>query len=144
MAANTSPIFILTPNMQWAKLFASGSTDKNHLASGSLGTDVMVAYSASVEGSRIDEVRIISLGTNNPTVVRLFVNNGQDNNVLTNNSLIEERLIAGTTKTENTEIPFEQIVFTNGLNLAPSHRLLAATSVSQSDGLHITAMGGDY
>lgn len=71
MAANTSPIFILSPNMQWAKLFASGSTDKNHLASGSLGTDVMVAYSASVNGSRIDEVRIVSLGTNNATVVRL-------------------------------------------------------------------------
>jgi len=144
MAANTSPIFILSPNMQWAKLFASSLPTGSHNACGTLGADVMVAYSASANGSRIDEVRIISLGTNDPTVVRLFVNNGQDNTIPTNNSLIEETLMAGTTISENTEKPLEQIVFTNGLNLAPSHRLLAVTSVSQSAGLHITAMGGDY
>lgn len=144
MAANTSPIFILTPNIQWAKLDSAPPSGSSHIASGSLGTEVKVVYSASLNGSRIDEVRVISLGTNNPTVVRLFVNNGQDNNTITNNSLIEEVLIAGSTQTEVSALPLEQILFTNGFNLAPSYRLLAVTSVSQSDGLHITALGGDY
>ena len=144
MAANTSPIFILSPNMQWAKLFVSSLPTGSHNACGTLGTDIMVAYSASANGSRVDEVRIISLGTNDPTIVRLFVNNGQDNTIPTNNSLVEETLMAGTTISENTVKPVEQIVFTNGLNLGPSYRLLAVTSVSQSDGLHVTAMGGDY
>ena len=58
--------------------------------------------------------------------------------------MIDEVLIAGTAISENTNRPVEQIVYTNGLNLAPSFRLLAVTSVSQSAGLHITAFGGDY
>jgi hypothetical protein len=141
---NTNPIFIGTPNVQWAKLFASSLPTGSHNACGTLGTDIMVAYSASANGSRIDEVKIVSLGTNNPTIVRLFVNNGLDNTIPTNNSLIDEVLIAGTTISENTNRPVEQIFYTNGLNLGASHRLLAVTSVSQSAGLHITAFGGDY
>jgi len=144
MAANTSPIFIRTPNIQWTKLDYAPPSGSSHIASGSLGTEVKVVYSSSLNGSRIDEVRIISVGTNDATVVRLFINNGQDNNVITNNSLIEEVLIAGSTMTEFAALPLEQILYTNGLNLAPSHRLLAVTSVSQSDGLHISALGGDY
>ena len=144
MAANTSPIFIAKPNIQWAKLSASGSPTVSHTANGVLGTDVMVVYSASLNGSRIDEVKIISLGTNPATVVRLFINNGLDNTVITNNTLIDEIDIAGTTISEVVSKPVTRIVYTNGLNLAPSQRLLAVTSVSQSDGLHITAFGGDY
>lgn len=144
MAANTSPIFILTPNMQWAKLDYAPPSGSSHIASGSLGTEVKVVYSASLNGSRIDELRILSLGTNPATVVRLFVNNGSDNNTIINNSLFDEITIAGTSMTEAVANVVNDIVYTNGLNLAPSHRLLAVTSVSQSDGLHITAFGGDY
>ena len=144
MAANTSPIFIWTPNIQWAKLDYAPPSGSSHIASGSLGTEVKVVYSASLNGSRIDEVKIVSLGTNDPTVVRLFINNGLDNNTITNNSLFDEIEIAGTTMSEISAKPVTEVVYTNGLNLAPSHRLLAVTSVSQSDGLHITAFGGDY
>ena len=56
MAANTSPIFIAKPNIQWAKLSAAGSPTVSHTANGVLGTDVMVVYSASLNGSRIDEI----------------------------------------------------------------------------------------
>lgn len=144
MAANTSPIFIRTPNIQWAKLDYAPPSSSSHIASGSLGTEIKVVYSASLNGSRIDELRILSLGTNPATVVRLFINNGQDNNIITNNVLIDEITIASTTITEGIATPVNHIVYTNGLNLAPSYRLLALTSVSQSHGLHISAFGGDY
>jgi len=142
--ANTNPIFIGTPNVQWAKLFASSLPTGSHNACGTLGTDVMVAYSASSAGSRIDEIKVVSLGTNNATVVRLFINNGQDNTVPANNSLFYELAVAGSSISEPTPQAINEIVFTNGLNLGASFRLLAVTSVSQSAGLHITAFGGDY
>lgn len=143
MAQNTQPIFVLTPNISWAKL-QTAPPSGSHLGSGSLGTDIMTAFTAGPSGSRVDEVRILSLGANPTSLVRLYINNGSDNNTLTNNTLFEEVELAATSVSEINAEPVNSSLYSNGLVLPAAYKILANVSVTQTDGLHITVFGGDY
>ena len=143
MAQNTQPIFVLTPNISYAQLDTpppSGS----HQGSGSLGTDIQTIFTAGDSGSRVDEIRVLPLGANPTSVVRFYINNGSDNNVLTNNTLFDEMEISSTSKSEILGAPVNSNVYSNGIIIPAAYRILANVSVTQTDGLHVTTFGGDY
>ena len=47
-----------------------------------------VFFTAGVNGARVDEIQAIHLGTNVATALRIFINNGSDPTVATNNFFV--------------------------------------------------------
>ena len=76
MAANTNPIFPVRPNIGSVGItianFAKGGT----VAFGGTGASFTTVYTAGAEGSRIDQIKVRSMGVNTAGVLRLFVNPG--------------------------------------------------------------------
>lgn len=72
MAANTSPIFPITPKIMSAGItianFAKGGT----VAFGGTGASFITVFSAGGYGSRIDQIKVRSMGLNGAGVLRLF------------------------------------------------------------------------
>ena len=81
MAANTSPIFVGTPN---TGIYA-GITAANTATDGT-GT-VYTVFTAGANGSYVRRLLIKPLGTNVATVMRVFVNNGSSQGTAANNVL---------------------------------------------------------
>jgi len=72
MPANTSPIFPISPKVSSAGItianFAKGGT----VAFGATGASFSVVYTAGGFGSRIDQIKVRSLGLNTAGTLRLF------------------------------------------------------------------------
>lgn len=146
MAANTIPIFPITPNVSWTSSIATANTAKD-----GTGT-AAVAFTAGTEGSKIDQIKVRALGTNIATVLRLFINNGASAETATNNTLIHEVTIAATTLAEDSALADNDILIVKdtGVNVSPipylpgGYKILATVGTTIAAGLQVTVHGGDY
>ena len=136
MAANTIPIFPLTPKISWGTSLATANTAKD-----GTGTVVLLA-TAGANGSRVDFLRVRALGTNVATALRIFVNNGADPTVAANNVLFTEATIAATTLSEVAALAETQIAM--DLALPAGYRLYATIGTTVAAGLMVSAVFGDY
>lgn len=137
MAANTSPIFGLTPVVSW------GTVSTANTAKDGTGT-VVTIFTAGADGARVDKIRYKAMGTNVATVLRIFVNNGSANSTATNNTMIREATIAATTLSEVAELVNGEIDFPEGLILPNGYKLNITIGTSISAGLHVSAYGGSF
>jgi hypothetical protein len=144
MAANTIPIFPLTPKVSWGTV-ATANTAKD-------GTGTMVTvFTAGAEGSRIDQIKARALGTNTATVLRFFINNGSDNETPANNTLVHEITVASTTLSEVAALADNDIIIAKGADWFPAilylpagYKINVAVGTTIAAGLHVTCFGGDY
>lgn len=139
MPANTSPIFTLTPEIQWADAMTAANTTKD-LTSGT----IYLVFTAGTNGSYVQRIRFRTLGTNSAaTVARVWINNGNTTATASNNNLFDEISLPTTTLTEtaaqaNYELP---------LNFAlPSNYRIYVTlgTAPNAAGWDATIIGGDY
>lgn len=145
MAANTQPIFPLTPKVAWATITAA------NIAKDGTG-NVATVFTAGADGSRIDQIKVRPLGTNVATVMRFFVNNGNANTTASNNSLIHETTIAASTVSEVAALADYNITIAVNTSetippipyLPPNHRINVTIGTTVSAGLQVTVHGGDY
>ncbi|MFA5392672.1 MAG: hypothetical protein WC306_03285 [Candidatus Paceibacterota bacterium] len=145
MSLNTTPVFISIPKVQWTMVSASNATPSvNFNGTGVLGTDIQTVFSASVSGSRVDSITIMPLGTNVQTVLTLFVNNGADNTVSTNNASFYKVTMPSTAISNNASLDRIEVQFPNGLNLPPIYRILVSLGTTVATGFDVTAYGGDF
>ena len=135
MPANLSPIFPLTPVISWGKVTTANT------AKDGTGTVVPV-FTAGVNGARLDYLKVRALGTNVATVLRVFVNNGADKTVDTNNSLIYEQTIAATTLSETAQL-LDNLV-TLDLSLPAGYVVNVTIGTTVAAGLQVTGVGGNY
>ena len=135
MPANTTPIFPLTPKVSFAKLLTANT------AKDGTGT-VASVFTAGANGARVDYLKVRALGTNVATVLRVFINNGSDPTVATNNTLFIEQTIAATTLSEVAALA-DNIV-TLDLSLPAGYVLTCTIGTTVAAGLMVTAVGGDY
>ncbi|URN83480.1 hypothetical protein [Acetobacterium wieringae] len=144
MAANTTPIFPLTPKISWGKVLTANITKD--------GTGTMVpVFTAGVNGSKIDQIKVRALGTNVATVLRFFINNGSDNATAANNTLIHEVTISATTLSEVAALADNDILITKGVEvmvpipyLPPGYKINVAVGTTIAAGLQVTVHGADY
>jgi hypothetical protein len=118
------------------------AANTSKVGGGTLGTDILSCFTAQVDGAYLYRVRFMPLGTNIATVARVFLNNGGDNTVAANNSLIDNITLPAITNTETAgQAPFEL-----PLNMAidPSFRILIAIATAVANGWMPTVFGGDY
>ena len=145
MSANTVPIFPDKSNISWATL-----TTANTAMDGTGLTQV--AFVAGAEGSRIDQIKVRSLGTNDATVLRIFINNGQDLSVASNNSLVHEVGMLATTAIQTDALADCIVLITEGnadpicpIPYLPSnYKLLVTIGTSAVSGIQVTVFGADY
>lgn len=139
MAANTAPIFTLTPNAATSTIAAANTARDG---SGSLVT----AFTAGANGSRVDFIVFTSsqpvVGANSARVQRVF---------LTDTSGLNPRLISevalNTVTSSNTAVgATATITFTNGLVIKSGQLIKVSQSVyaSTTDGTDVLVRGGDY
>ncbi len=115
MAANTNPIFVLTPNALPAHLSAANT--------GRDGTGTLVnVVSAGANGTRIEGIRVQASGTTTAGVIRLFITDAAG----ANGRLFMEILVAAITPSTTVEAFSAERVFTRPLFLASGQILKAA------------------
>lgn len=137
MAANTSPIFPLTPNIGFVSI-----TSANTALDGTGSPDTI--FTAGTNGARVDEIRLSHLGTNVATVCRIFINNGSTTATATNNSLWREIAMAANSLSQTAVSVQGTVVPTNGLVLPAGYKLTATIGTAVSAGIKVLALGGNY
>src|ERR1700675_5094698 len=77
MAQNTSPIFSLVPNVSAAQLVNGTTASARSDGVGTIGTDLLKAFTAGANGSFISRARISAYATTptteTATIIRLFL-----------------------------------------------------------------------
>ena len=139
MPANTSPIFTLSPDIQWAISATTANTTKDL----SSGTTYQV-FSAGTNGGYVQRIRFRTLGTNlAASVGRVWLNNGSSTLVAANNVLWDEITLPATTISEVAA----QSTYELPLNFAlpPSYRIFVTLGTApNAAGWSITVIGGEY
>lgn len=135
MTANLQPIYPALPKVGSGKVLAANT------AVDGTGTLVSV-FTAGANGAIVDSISIVHLGTNVVTVLRIFVKDG------VNYDLVYEKTIATNTISEVAESVFYDILF-NGtdrkrLTLPPNAQLVACVGTVIAAGIQCTCFGGDY
>lgn len=137
MAANTTPIFLKQPNVQYSSTGLNANT-----AFDGTGTVTTVFTADATNGSKIEDVFLWHLGTNVATVVRFFVNNGSTNATASNNALIQEVAMAANTASQTgASTP---MVWRANLVLKPGYKLNVTIGTAIASGIMVSAVGGDY
>jgi hypothetical protein len=145
MSANLDPIYPVAPKIQWGTVTASNT------AKDGSGT-VVTVFTAGANGSKIDQIKVRALGTNVATVLRFFINNGSDNTVAANNTLIHEITIAATTLSEVAALADNDItILKNTVETIPpipylpaGYKINCTIGTTVAAGLQITVHGADY
>lgn len=136
MAANTSPIYVLTPRVDWNTVIATQNTAKD-----GTGT-VVTVFTAGVDGSYVSFLKMRSIGTNIPSVVRIFINNGSTNATAANNALFAEATLPATTLSEVAAQP--DILIPLGFGLPAGYKINITVGTTVAAGYIPTVVGGDY
>lgn len=138
MAANTVPIFPLTPAI--GGIGASALQTANTAKDGT-GT-VTTVMTAGANGSRVDYLRVRATGTNVATVLRVFINNGSTNTNAANNVLFTEATIAATTLSEVAALAETTIQL--DLPLPAGYKILCTIGTTVAATLVVSAVYADY
>ena len=136
MPANTTPIFVLTPKIQFTGNITAANTAVD-------GTGVVnLAFTAGTFGSSLERLVFRSKGTNVQTKAYIFINNGSDPTVAANNTLFSEIGLAATTVSQTSALPQFETYF--GITLQPSYRVYVTLGTAVAAGYQVTAIGGDF
>lgn len=145
MAGNASPIFARIGKVGLGLI--EGSTIGANLGS-NLSTNAALIFTAdSTNGSIVNEVRVkYGPGTSTAaTAFRVWVNNGSDNSVLTNNALIAEITIPVITSSQSAAtVDYVVPMPRGGFVLPPGYRMYATIGTYSTGSFQIVAIGGDY
>lgn len=137
MAANTTPIFVKQPNIQWITTGVNANT-----AFDGTGTVATVFTADATNGSKVEQITFTHMGTNIATVVRIFVNNGSTNATAANNALVYELTMAANTASQTAASV--QVVAPLNLYLKPGYKINVTIGTAIASGIMVCAQGGDY
>jgi hypothetical protein len=135
MAGNVQPIFPDAPKVNGGSLTAA------NVAKDGTGT-VVTLFTAGVDGAFIQEVHAIPLGTNTASVLRLFLNNGSDPTVATNNILWRELSLPASSASEVAEKTPASLTINRAI--PAGYRITATIGTTVAAGWTVSVLGGDY
>jgi hypothetical protein len=149
MAANTTPIYSKVGDIQWGAADgdggAAGPLKTANTAKDGTGTVLTIFTADADNGGRVDRISARSVGTNVATVLRVFVNNGETNATVANNTLITELTLPATNLSEVAQFTDQTISGTPfPLVLPPGYKLLVTLGTTVAGGYSVTAYGGKY
>lgn len=139
--ANNQPIFTSVGDVQWTTTPMNVANTTTDLTSGT----IYLAFTAdTTNGGYVQRIRFRTLGNNsNPTVARVWINNGGATGTAANNTLFDEITLPTTTASQvaaqaNYELPLN-------FALPPGDRIYVTLgSLPTSAGWQATVIGGKY
>ena len=150
MAANTSPIWTLTPNVGFADITTTVA-NVNTTAPGTIGTNCFLAFTSGVDGSYLQKIRFSFISTTSvissvATTLQVYlstINTGATSSA--NTDLIAQVQAATQTVSVVTTAPYV-IEFPFNYAIPANRYLLVTQSVAQNTNANWQAMviGGNY
>jgi hypothetical protein len=137
MPANTSPIFTISPDIQWVDAITAANTTKD-LTSGT----IYLAFTAGANGSFVQRIRFRTLGTNVASVARVWINNGSTTGTAANNTLWDEISLPATTVIETAAQSNYELPLNFALPIGYTIYVTLGTAVAA--GWDAIVIGGDY
>jgi len=134
MAANTSPIFALTPETAFVTVTAA-TTDRT----GATTTNLAELLTAATDGTKITQIGAKAAGTNTATAVLIFITDTAGANPKLYDEIGLEPITASTTVTSQ-----RQVTAYSDLQLKAGQKVQVGITVAQTDGVNIFAIKGDY
>lgn len=141
MAANTQPIFPVSPNVSGGKVITADTSYETPT------TNPVTVFTAGTNGSRIDAIKARALGTNIDTVLRLFVHDGASAYYLA----YEIQLAASTAAADDITGTDVDLLRDTGYEAMPvipylpaSYEIIATVGTTVATGWMVTVFGGDY
>ena len=135
MPVNTQPIFPVVPNVGYGKVLAANTNLDG------TGT-IVTCFTAGVNGSIVDSLTVVHLGTNVASVLRLFVKDGANYTLF-----FEETIAANTISQIAKSVPYEYLfdgVNRKRLTLEAGQTIVASVGTVLAAGVQLTLIGGDY
>ena len=140
MAANTEPIFTITPNIGQA--ISTGTANTASDGSGSMAT----LFTAGINGSRIERITYQNAqnapAASSAMLIKIFLTNTSGENP----RLLSEIAVPAATRTASAVGASGTLLFTNGLVIPSGTLVKVAQSVYAGDNdlMHFTAEGGNF
>lgn len=156
MAANTSPIFPITPNSGVMNCIVSTAMTNTKAMDGTeaVGTALALAFTAGANGSRVDTIRVrytatngsTATGTSAATVLRFWLNNSAANTTATNNKFIGEIAMPAQAVTALATGTLPEYVLTLGVSIPAGYKIYVGSTVAAGGVLAFLTdiSGGDY
>lgn len=156
MAANTAPIFPLTPNAGVMNCLVSTAMTNTKAMDGTetAGTALALAFTAGANGSRVDAIKARYTATNGSTatgtsaasVLRFWLNNGSANTTATNNTMIGEIAMPAQAVTALATGTLPEYTLTLGISIPAGYKIYVGNTVAVGGVLAFQASvsGGDY
>ena len=145
MAVTATPIFPQTPKTSWGTVLTADATaTKNHDGT---AAGAVLLFTAGANGTRVDELRAMPLGTNTASALRVFINNGSANTTATNNTLHSDTSLAATTISEIAGQSTVQVLKPDDnkpIYLPAGYKLYACVGTTMEIGWCVSCIGGDY
>ena len=151
MPANTSPIYSLTPQITSAVITSSTTANTKSDGTGTIGTDILKAFTAGTNGSFVESVQLspnaTTAATNTTaTTLRVFISS-QTSGATTNANtfLVAEVSAAAQAADHSTNATFPLIIPINR-RLPASYTILVSTHVAAaaSTSWQAIVFAGDY
>jgi len=144
MAANTIPIYSKAGQIE----FTPVEIKTANTAMDGTGT-VSTIFTAGADGGRVERIRAKANGTNVATVLRVFINNGGNNEVEANNILYAEKTIAATTVSAvaallTNELPDTVDPTSFPIVLPAGYKINVTIGTTIVSGLQVMAIGSSY
>lgn len=136
MAANTIPIFLMTPKSAGVTTGVNANT-----AFDGTGT-VTTVFTAGTDGSKIEDVFLTHMGTNVQTAVRFFINNGSTNATAANNWLIHEETMEASTASQ--AVKSVALTWRANLLLPSGYKINVTIGTAIASGIMVAVQGGNY
>lgn len=136
MAGNIDPVFPKVNKAGWATLSAANT------AKDGTGVVQTICTGDDTNGSYVEDIRCIPIGTNVATVLRVFLNNGSSSAVAANNTLWYEKTLPLSALSEVAEqvpqiIPLKRAI-------PPGYKLNVCLATAVAAGVQVTCAYGDY
>lgn len=150
MAANTSPIFGLTPNVGTIAFGSAANTKSN--GDGTIATDIFKAWTSGSNGSYVESIRLIPVATtaatnSQATVHRIFISTKTSGSTTggTDTFLIQEVTVAAqSADSSSTGVVFIEIAINK--RIASGYTILVSTHVvnNANQNWHATVWAQDF
>lgn len=128
------PQFALTPRAEWTSLTAADTTKT--------GATLTPIATIGTAGGRLKRLRLVPIGTNVQTVLRVFLNNGSTPATPANNMLLFEITLPATTLSEtNANVP---VIVPLPEEIPPSYKLMVCLATAVAAGWQIGAFWDDF
>jgi hypothetical protein len=134
MAANTSPIFALSPELAIATV-TTATTDRT----GATMTNTVTLLTAATNGTKITQIGAKVAGTNAATLVLIFVSDTSGANFKLFDEIVLSAITAGTTTTSQ-----RAVTTYADLQLKAGQVVKVGTTVAITAGVNVFAVKGDY